>query len=194
MAAIEESGGGGHGKGDGKVRGKKMSTRVDMTPMVDLGFLLITFFMLATTMSKPTAMSVFFPDKQEKDQPEETEPLKASKVLTLFLGANDNVYYLDGVAADDDNAEASLKTVGYGSDLRSVIFNSAKRINAANPKDDKGNDPFVVVIKPTVVSSFKNMVDVLDEMAITKSKRYALVDNLTDSEKKVLGDKVKPKN
>ncbi|TDE13747.1 ExbD/TolR family protein [Dyadobacter psychrotolerans] len=194
MAAIEESGGGGHGKGDGKVRGKKMSTRVDMTPMVDLGFLLITFFMLATTMSKPTAMSVFFPDKQDKDQPEETEPLKASKVLTLFLGASDNVYYLDGVAADDDNAEASLKTTGYGSDLRSVIFNSAKRINAANPKDDKGNDPFVVVIKPTVVSSFKNMVDVLDEMAITKSKRYALVDNLTDSEKKVLGDKIKPKN
>lgn len=194
MAAIEESGGGGHGKGDGKVRGKKMSTRVDMTPMVDLGFLLITFFMLATTMSKPTAMSVFFPDKQEKDQPEETEPLKASKVLTLFLGSNDDVYYLDGVAADDDKAEASLKTTRFGSDLRSVIFNSAKRINAANPKDDKGNDPFVVVIKPTVVSTYKNMVDVLDEMAITKSKRYALVDNLTDSEKKVLGDKIKPKN
>ena len=194
MAAIEESGGGGHGKGDGKVRGKKMSTRVDMTPMVDLGFLLITFFMLATTMSKPTAMSVFFPDKQEKDKPEETEPLKASKVLTLFLGSNDDVYYLDGVAADDDKAEASLKTSRYGSDLRSVIFASQQRINAANPKDDKGNDAFVVVIKPTVVSSFKNMVDVLDEMAITKTKRYALVDELTDSEKKVLGDKVKPKN
>jgi len=194
MAAIEESGGGGHGKGDGKVRGKKMSTRVDMTPMVDLGFLLITFFMLATTMSKPTAMSVFFPDKQEKDKPEETEPLKASKVLTLFLGANDTVYYLDGVAADDDKAEESLKSTGFGSDLRSVIFNSAKRINAANPKDDKGNEPFVVVIKPTVVSTFKNMVDVLDEMAITKSRRYALVDNLTDPEKKVLGDKIKPKN
>ena len=194
MAAIEESGGGGHGKGDGKVRGKKMSTRVDMTPMVDLGFLLITFFMLATTMSKPTAMSVFFPDKQEKDKPEETEPLKASKVLTLFLGSNDDVYYLDGVAADDDKAEASLKTTRFGSDLRSVIFNSAKRINAANPKDDKGNEPFVVVIKPTVVSTYKNMVDVLDEMAITKSRRYALVDNLTDAEKKVLGDKIKPKN
>lgn len=194
MAAIEESGGGGHGKGDGKVRGKKMSTRVDMTPMVDLGFLLITFFMLATTMSKPTAMSVFFPDKQEKDKPEETEPLKASKVLTLFLGANDDVYYLDGVAADDEKAEASLKTVGYGLDLRNIIFESQKRINAANAKDEKGNDAFVVVIKPTEVSSFKNMVDVLDEMAITKTKRYALVDYLTDSEKKVLGDKVKPKN
>jgi biopolymer transport protein ExbD len=194
MAAIEESGGGGHEKGGGKVRGKKMSTRVDMTPMVDLGFLLITFFMLATTMSKPTAMSVFFPDKQEKEEPEQTEPLKASKVLTLFLGANDDVYYLDGVAADDDKAEAALKTTRFGSDLRTVIFESQKRINAANPKDDKGNDPFVVVIKPTVVSSYKNMVDVLDEMAITKSKRYALVDNLTSSESELLGDKIKPKN
>ena len=184
MAAIEESGGGGHGKGDGKVRAKKMSTRVDMTPMVDLGFLLITFFMLATTMSKPTSMTLAVPDKTDEEDQEKTEPLKASKVLTLFMGANDDVYYLDGVAADDEKAEASLKTTRYGFDLRSVIFASAKRINAANPKDEKGNEPFVVVIKPTVVSTYKNMVDVLDEMAITKSKRYALVETLTDSEKK----------
>jgi len=194
MAAIEESGGGGHGKGDGKVRAKKMSTRVDMTPMVDLGFLLITFFMLATTMSKPTSMTLAVPDKTDEEDKEKTEPLKASKVLTLFMGANDDVYYLDGVAADDDKAAASLKTTRYGFDLRSVIFASAKRINAANPKDEKGNEPFVVVIKPTAVSTYKNMVDVLDEMAITKSKRYALVETLTDAEKKLLGDKVIPKN
>ncbi|MCF0061974.1 biopolymer transporter ExbD [Dyadobacter chenwenxiniae] len=189
MAAIEESGGG-HGKGDGKVRAKKMSTRVDMTPMVDLGFLLITFFMLATTMSKPTSMTLAVPDKTDEKDQEKTEPLKASKVLTLFMGANDDVYYLDGIAADDDKAVASMKTTRYGFDLRSVIFASAKRINAANPKDEKGNDPFVVVIKPTPVSTYKNMVDVLDEMAITKSKRYALVETLTDSEKKLLGDKI----
>jgi biopolymer transport protein ExbD len=194
MAAIEESGGGGHGKGDGKVRAKKMSTRVDMTPMVDLGFLLITFFMLATTMSKPTSMTLAVPDKTDEEDKEKTEPLKASKVLTLFMGANDDVYYLDGVAADDDNAATSLKTTRYGFDLRSVIFASAKRINAANPKDEKGNEPFVVVIKPTAVSTYKNMVDVLDEMAITKSKWYALVETLTDAEKKLLGDKVIPKN
>ena len=189
MAAIEESGGGGKQDG-GKVRGKKMSTRVDMTPMVDLGFLLITFFMLATTMSKPTSMTLNVPDKTEEDV--KTEPLKASKVLTLFLGKNDDVLYLDGVAADDPKAEESLKTTRFGSDLRSVIFESSKRINAAYPKDEKGFGAFVVVIKPTVVSTYKNMVDVLDEMAITKSKKYALVDNLTDSEKKLLGDKVKP--
>jgi biopolymer transport protein ExbD len=193
MAAIEESGGGGHGKGDGKVRAKKMSTRVDMTPMVDLGFLLITFFMLATTMSKPTSMTLAVPDKTDEEDQEKTEPLKASKVLTLFMGSNDDVYYLDGVAADDDKAKTSLKTTRYGFDLRSVIFASQKRINAANPKDEKGNDPFVVVIKPTPVSTYKNMVDVLDEMAITKSKRYALVETLTDSEKTLLGDKIEEK-
>ncbi|NIJ55636.1 ExbD/TolR family protein [Dyadobacter arcticus] len=193
MAAIEESGDG-HGKGDGKVRAKKMSTRVDMTPMVDLGFLLITFFMLATTMSKPTSMTLAVPDKTDEEDQEKTEPLKASKVLTLFMGSNDDVYYLDGVAADDDKAKELLKTTRYGFDLRSVIFASAKRINAANPKDEKGNEPFVVVIKPTPVSTYKNMVDVLDEMAITKSKRYALVESLTDSEKGLLGDKIIPKN
>ena len=188
MAAIEESGGG-SGKQEKKVKGKKLSTRVDMTPMVDLGFLLITFFMLATTMSKPTSMSLAVPDKNDDKTQEQTEPIRASKVLTLFLGADDNVYYLDGVASDDDNAVAALKSVGYGYDLRTVIFNSQKRINSQNEKDEKGNDPFIVVIKPTEVATYKNIVDVLDEMAITKSKRYALVDNLTDSEKKVLGDK-----
>ena len=188
MAAIEESGGG-SGKHGKKVKGKKLSTRVDMTPMVDLGFLLITFFMLATTMSKPTSMSLAVPDKNDDKTQEQTEPIRASKVLTLFLGADDNVYYLDGVASDDDNAVAALKSVGYGYDLRTVIFNSQKRINSQNEKDEKGNDPFIVVIKPTEVATYKNIVDVLDEMAITKSKRYALVDNLTDSEKKVLGDK-----
>ncbi|PWJ59963.1 biopolymer transport protein ExbD [Dyadobacter jejuensis] len=188
MAAIEESGGG--GKDDGKVRGKKVSTRVDMTPMVDLGFLLITFFMLATTMSKPTSMTLAVPDKNDDKEQAQSEPLRASKVLTLFMGGDDEVYYLDGIAADDDAAAEKLGTTKYGYDLRTVIFTSQKRINSQNPKDEKGNDAFVVVIKPTPASTYKNMVDVLDEMAITKSKRYALVDNLTDSEKKVLGDKI----
>ena len=191
MAEIVESGG--KGKGDGKVRAKKMSTRVDMTPMVDLGFLLITFFMLATTLSKPTSMTLTVPDKQEDTKEQETEPLKASKVLTVFLGRNDDVFLLDGVAADDDKAAAELKTVRFGTELRDAIFKSQTRINSQNEKDAEGNLPFVVVIKPTEVSTYKNVVDILDEMAITKTKRYAMVDFLTDSEKKILGDKVIPK-
>ena len=190
MAEIVESGG--KGKGDGTVRAKKMSTRVDMTPMVDLGFLPITFFMLATTLSKPTSMTLTVPDKQEDVKEQETEPLKASKVLTVFLGRNDDVYLLDGIAADDDKAVTELKKVRFGTELRDAIFKSQTRINSQNEKDAEGNLPFVVVIKPTEVSTYKNVVDILDEMAITKTKRYAMVDFLTPSEKKILGDKVVP--
>jgi len=191
MAEIVESGGG-NKKGDGKVRAKKMSTRVDMTPMVDLGFLLITFFMLATTLSKPTSMTLTVPDKDEEKKEIETEPLKASKVLTVFLGRNDDVFLLDGIASDDDKAPDELKKVRFGPELRQGIFVSQKRINAQFEKDEEGNLPFVVVIKPTEVSTYKNVVDILDEMAITKTKRYAMVDFLSDSEKKLLGDRIKP--
>ncbi len=188
MAEIVESGG--KSKGDGKVRAKKMSTRVDMTPMVDLGFLLITFFMLATTLSKPTSMTLTVPDKDEEKKEIETEPLKASKVMTVFLGRNDDVFLLDGLAADDDKAQTELKKVRFGTELRDAIFASQKRINSQNEKDAEGNLPFVVVIKPTVVSTYKNVVDILDEMAITKTKRYAMVDFLTPSEIKLLGDNI----
>ena len=181
MAAIEVS-----DKDNGKIKGKKMSVQVDMTPMVDLGFLLITFFMLATTMSKPTAMSVFFPDKQIDD----TQPVKASGVLTLFLGADDNIYYLDGIAASDDEALASLKSTSPGTELRNVIFASQRRVSSLRNNKEKGNEALIVVIKPTPVSNYKNMVDVMDEMTITKSKRYALVDKLTGPETKVLEDRI----
>jgi len=191
MAEIVESGGG-KGKGDGKVRAKKLSTRVDMTPMVDLGFLLITFFMLATTLSKPTSMTLTVPDKQEDKKEQETEPLKASKVLTVFLGRNDDVFLLDGVAADDETAKEKLKKVRFGTELREEIFKAQNRVNSQFEKDEEGNLPFVTVIKPTEVSTYKNVVDILDEMAITKTKRYAMVDFLTDSEKELLGDRVVP--
>lgn len=184
MAAIEVSGNT-HGTGVGRVR-SRVSTRVDMTPMVDLGFLLITFFMLATTMSKPTSMSVFFPDK---DEIRDTEPIRASGVLTLFLGDHNQIYYLDGVAADDNKALASLKTTRPGFELRNVIFAAQKRVLSL-PRKSGEERSLVVVIKPTAVSSYKNMVDAMDEMAITKSKRYALVDQLTEPEKKLLGDRL----
>lgn len=184
MAAIEETS---SVSKESSLKGKRMSTRVDMTPMVDLGFLLITFFMLATTMSKPTAMSVFFPAKSDDDS---GQPIKASGVLTIFLGARDEIYYLDGIAAGDDRAEAALKTTKPGFDLRNVIFDAQKRVRARGGNEDREDNDLIVVIKPTAVSSYKNMVDAMDEMAITKSRRYALVDELTADEEKVLGERI----
>ncbi len=147
-----------------------------MTPMVDLAFLLITFFILATTLSKPSSMTLNVPDKTEKQ--EETEPIKASKVMTIFLGNNNEVHYIFGKAA---NENPELKTARFGMDLRTAIQTSKAKV---------GPD-FVVVIKPTAKSTYKNMVDILDEMAITKTKRYALVDQLTPDESKLIADKIK---
>ena len=173
MAEINTGGGGGKHEG-GKVRSKKASTRVDMTPMVDLGFLLITFFILATTLSKPSSMTLNVPDKTKQ---EETEPIKASNVMTVFLGKNNKVHYIFGKAANED---PELKTIGYGYEFRQALQENVRKV---------GGEKFVVVIKPTKESTYKNMVDVLDEMAITKLKRYALVDELTPAEKTLLKDK-----
>ncbi|MEZ0538451.1 ExbD/TolR family protein [Fibrella arboris] len=175
MAEINTGGGGGKHDG-GKVRSKKASTRVDMTPMVDLGFLLITFFILATTLSKPSSMTLNVPDKTKEI---ETEPLKASNVMTIFLGKDNKAHYIFGKAASED---PEVKTVSVGYDLRKAIQESGAKVPA---------DKFVVVIKPTKESTYKNMVDLLDEMAIIKIKRYALVDVLTPDEKTLLKDKVK---
>lgn len=175
MAEINTGGGGGKHDG-GKVRSKKQSTRVDMTPMVDLGFLLITFFILATTLSKPSSMTLNVPDKTKK---EETEPIKASNVMTVFLGKDNKAHYIFGKAANED---PELQTVSIGYDMRKAIQDNSRKVAA---------DKFVVVIKPTKESTYRNVVDLMDEMAITKTKRYALVDQLTPDEKKLLKDKAK---
>src|SRR5437762_12552270 len=81
-----------HGKKDKGVRSKKMSTKVDMTPMVDLAFLLITFFMLTTTFSKKASMQITMPKKTNDN---ETQKIKPSQSITVILGEKDKVYWYD---------------------------------------------------------------------------------------------------
>ena len=160
MAEIQQSGGD-SGKG-GKKRAKKMSTKIDMTPMVDLAFLLLTFFMLTTTFSKPTVMEVAMP---VKPKPEDPEPpaIKASNALTLLLGKDNKLYYYDGLLSGEIKPE--LKLSNYGAEgIRQVLL------------ERKRNPELVVLIKPADDSNYKNMVDILDEMNITGTKKYALVD------------------
>lgn len=161
MAEMDTSSGGGHKKGPGVKKGKKLSTRVDLTPMVDLGFLLITFFIFTTTMSQPTAMRLFLPKDTEK--PEDQNKVKASGALTLIPAKDNSIFYYEGELAPDGG---NFKSSNF-KEIRDVIINKKK---STNPED------FVVVIKPTPEATYKNTVDILDEMTINEVKRYALVD------------------
>jgi len=160
MAEMDTSGGG-HKKGPGVKKAKKASTRVDLTPMVDLGFLLITFFIFTTTISQPTTMKLNLP--KDTDKPEEQNKLKESGALTLLLGKNDNVYYYEGIL---DPTASNLKNTTMKK-IRDEIL-SKKR---STPPDD-----LMVVIKPGNESTYKDVVNALDEMTINDIKRYALVD------------------
>src|SRR6185436_14569851 len=161
MAEMDTSSGGGHKKGPGVKKSKKLSTRVDLTPMVDLWFLLITFFIFTTTMSQPTAMKLYLP--KDTDKPEEQNKVKASGALTLLLGKDDVIYYYEGELAPD---ASNFKTSNF-KEIRKVITDKKR---STDEKD------FVVVIKPDNDATYKNTVDMLDEMTINDVKRYAMVD------------------
>ena len=164
MAELDTSSGG--GKKGGKVRSKKASTRVDLTAMVDLAFLLITFFIMTTTLSKPKAMDVAMPDKDEKVKDE--LPVAASRSMTLLLGANDKVEWFIG-----EPGKSAPETVSYGKDgLRKVLVEKSKEVQASTGKY------MVVLIKPSAKSNYRNMVDALDEMKITAIQSFAIIDIL----------------
>ena len=170
------------GKKGGKVRSKKMSTRVDLTPMVDLGFLLITFFMLTTTLAKPQIMALVMPEKRVDDPP----PVKESKVLTLMLGAKDKVYWYEGIS------DAKLDSTDYAAEgMRKVILNKMDGVKAqwgledyedAKTKEQKKGSFTIVIIKPTKEARYKNLVDALDEMKICNVRYYVILDMSTQEE------------
>ena len=162
MASLDTGGGdSGHKKGPGVKKAKKQSTLVDMTPMVDLGFLLITFFIFTSTMSSPAAMQLFMPKDTEKQ--EEMNKAKESGALTIMLGKADQVYYYEGQLLPDGSNFKSTNFKG----IRDVIINKKR----STPPED-----LVVVIKQNDEATYKNTVDILDEMTINGIKRFALVD------------------
>ncbi len=173
MAEMNVSGGGGHKKGSKKIRTKKMSTRVDLTAMVDLGFLLITFFMLATTMNKPKTMEVNKPAKEEEIDKKKEPPIKMSKTATLMLGAKNKLYAYVSPDEIDLETELTVDSMDYSPrGLRKFIQRRQKEVG-----DQWGDsDLLFVMIKPLPSSTVKNIVDVLDEMTISEVKRYAIME------------------
>lgn len=150
-------------KGDkgGKVRSKKQSTRVDMTPMVDLGFLLITFFMFTTTFTKPNVMDLNLPAKPKDGQQAPTAEIDLSNSITFIIGKDDNLFYHQKDASGL-NTETLIKTTYDKEGVEKVI--EQKKKAAKDPKI------FTVIVKPLDDANYKHFVDILDEIEITKSR------------------------
>ena len=188
MASIDTGAEQGGKKGPGVKKAKKLSTRVDMTPMVDLGFLLITFFVFTATMSSPTTLDLNMP-KDIKKQEEQTE-VKESSVLTIMLGKGDQVYYYEGKLVVDATGNNFKQTTFKG--IRDIIVNKKKEVmdryyQSPNPECEAkakaegkpvsncADKDFVVIIKPSDDATYRNTVDILDEMTINQVRTYAMV-------------------
>ena len=173
MAEMDTSGGG-HKKGPGVKKQVKKSTKVDLTPMVDLGFLLITFFVFTSTMSQSTAMSMNEPkDAEKKDQVE----VKESGTTTILLGKKNQVYYYQGIL-DEKRLSEQFKTSSF-KDIRKVISDKRK----ATPEKE-----LMYIIKADTLSTFGNSMNIIDEMTICGVKAGHFVeDKITNDEQKLIG-------
>lgn len=190
MAELQQKDSGGKQKG----KQKKVHLRVDFTPMVDMNMLLITFFMLATTMSKPQTMQISMPTKDKDLKEDQQTKVKASEAVTIYLGKDDKVYYFMG--EQNLTQPNFLKQTDFSPNgLRKILLekNSAvmskvedlklkkKNLQIADSsyqrqlaelKSGKGTP--TVVIKPLDNSTYNNMVNALDEMLIANVGKYAI--------------------
>jgi biopolymer transport protein ExbD len=193
MAEIVEGGGGGGGK-HGKKKAKKGSARIDMTPMVDLAFLLLTFFVLAATLAKPKAMEIIYP-KEVENQDDKTK-LDDALATTLLLGEDEkHVFYYTGVFKPDST---ELKLTDFSTEgFRKVMLDKNRNVNDQVNQlkvklESKEIDeptyqeaykqvvgaetaPFCV-IKTLETTKFKNVINAMDELNICNVRKRAIQD------------------
>ncbi len=185
MAELNTDDGGG-GKG-GKVRSKKQNSKVDLTAMVDLAFLLITFFMLTTSLSKPQSMSLGLPDKDPKKDNVDMK-VDENRTMTILLGANNKLMFYMGLITSPIGG--APRDIAYGKDgIRKEILKREKEVLAYSTAKGKPEQGMIVIIKPSKKSNYKNVIDILDEMAISGVPTYTIVNDFLPEEQKLLEGK-----
>ena len=187
MAELNTGDGGGK-KGGGKVRSKKQNSKVDLTAMVDLAFLLITFFMLTTSLSKPQSMNLGLPDKKKEDKPEKDIKVDQKRTMTIILGADNKIKWFHGLLESPEPGGKPTEAT-YGKEgIRKEILKRVKSVAAycAAKPGSKPGDGLIIIIKPTKKSNYRNLVDILDEMAICEVPTYAIVNDFTPEELKLV--------
>lgn len=188
MAQLETGG------DQGNSKQKKMNARVDFTPMVDMIMLLVTFFMLCTTLLKPQTMEIAMPSDKDDLKDEQRNQAKASEAITIILDGEDAIYYFEGKPE-----EAQLTPTVYGAEgIRAVLMrkNANAQVEVAKLKKEWANKEVndetkaeyrkkladiknakgtpTVVIKASDKANYKNLIDVLDEMQICNIGKYVI--------------------
>lgn len=167
ISSNENSGGNRHAK----PRSKKLSARVDLTPMVDLAFLLITFFMLTIIVSDPRQMKLDMPDGDD------TANIGDCQVLHVLVDSADRIYTYEGLAIKDIRETSFNPENG----IRQVLMHKTENVRQLCPKDHHGQPrKMFCLIKLLPGARYNSMVNILDEMAITGTDYYALQDPTTD--------------
>ena len=181
MAELNTGDGGGKDK---KVRSKKQNSKVDLTAMVDLAFLLITFFMLTTSLNKPQSMKLGLPDKEDKPEEKKEVKVDENRTMTILLGANNKVKWYMGLLA---TPIAGPSNITYGKNgLRKELLVRKKEVIDYSTALGKPQNGIIVIIKPSKKSNYRNLVDILDEMAISGVETYAIVNDFAPEETKLL--------
>ena len=201
---------------------KKINVRVDCTPMVDMMMLLITFFMLCTSLAKPQSMELSMPSNDKNLDNEDKTVTKASYTITIYVAGNDKIFYVEGMPKYDD--PSCLKETTWGKNgIRKVLQTHVTEDNTQpvlqvmkakmelDARKDKENMPdsvyskelsklksgdlpsgkiqtMTIIIKATDSSSYKNVVDALDEMQICSIGKY-VIDKINDQDQKLLDEK-----
>lgn len=167
MAEMTQSSGSNSARG--KVRSKKTSTRIDMTPMVDLAFLLLTFFMLTTTLMSRSVIEI--EKYNSSDKMAQSRTIHKDKIITIVLGEKDKIYWYVGI----DDPKVNLTNYS-DSGIRKMLFKTKSQIKGLH-----------IFIKPSDKSRYENMVDILDEMLITDIKQFSLV-RITPEDLKLIAE------
>lgn len=187
MAELNTGDGG--GKKDKKVRSKKQNSKVDLTAMVDLAFLLITFFMLTTTLSKPQSMSLGLPDKDDPKDKQNNIKVDENRTMTILLGKDNKLVRYVGLLATPV-AGGAPKDFAYGKEgIRKELLSRKASVLAYSTAKGKPKNGMIVIIKPSKKSNYRNLVDILDEMAIVDVPTYAIVNDFSPEETKLLEGK-----
>ncbi|MDR0546337.1 MAG: biopolymer transporter ExbD [Dysgonamonadaceae bacterium] len=216
MAEVQTSD---HGEGGKKNKQKKQHLRVDFTPMVDMNMLLITFFMFCTTLLKPQTMNLNMPSKENDKDPTTQTKVRESTAVTVILGAENTLYYYTGMPNEDGsdykNPNFLTETTYKADGLRDLLlkknagtYEAIQELKAKKEREEITEEVFreeskkvqdeakkakkapTIMIKATELSTYKNLVDVLDEMLICNIGAYAIID-ISDGDRYLLYEKTK---